>query len=198
MELLCDSAGRKYPFVLGMSLRLQPGGGLVRVGPSPVHGLGVFAARAIPKNTIFTSYPIDLLVLRVTGRGERQPSDPCVVLSRKHANCEVDAHKRLREQYSDYALEAAEDVTVYADSATHTPGACGHLINDPGAPLGANCVECPVGGGVMIGMLTLREVTEGEELLMHYGEAYWRTRAGKTRLCPGTPEARGETHADVS
>ena len=135
VELLCDSAGRKHPLVLGMSLRLQPGGGLVRVGPSPVHGLGVFAAKAIPKHMIFTSYPIDLLVLRVADHSERRPSDPCVVLSREHANHEVDAHKRLREQHSDYALEMAEDVTVYARPATHTPSACGHLI--------INRRECP-------------------------------------------------------
>ena len=40
----------------------------------------------------------------------------------------------------------------------------------------ANCVECPIGGGALIGILTLRDVRAGEELLMDYGERYWQER----------------------
>jgi hypothetical protein len=185
MGLITDSAIHKYFFVLGLSMNLRAGGDLARVGPSPVHGLGVFAAADTPKHTCFTAYPTDLLELWgdvATGHSERQPSEPRVaaLFSRKHANHEVDANKRLRQRLSDYGLEMC-GVTVYGDPATHSPGACGHMINDPrGAASEANCVECPIGGGALIGILTLRMVRKGEELLLDYGEAYWRVRGRHT------------------
>ena len=52
------------------------------------------------------------------------------------------------------------------------------MINDPrGTSAEANCVECPIGGGALIGILTLRDVREGEKLLMDYGERYWQERS---------------------
>merc|ERR1711978_72349 len=64
---MIGDACRKYFYILAMSLKLQPGGNLVRVAPSKVHGLGVFAVRDIRKHTCFTAYPIDLLVLHEGG-----------------------------------------------------------------------------------------------------------------------------------
>ena len=52
------------------------------------------------------------------------------------------------------------------------------MINDPrGTGVEANSVECPIAGGALIGILTLRDVREGEELLMDYGERYWQARS---------------------
>ena len=174
-EMISDSC-RKYFYILAMSLKLQPGDNLVRVAPSRVHGLGIFAARDIRKPRCFTAYPIDLLVLH---EGGPEPGlRPLVVFSRKHRNSAAEAHKRLKKQLIDYGLDIAPRVTVYADPATHSPGHCGHMINDPrGAGVEANCVECPIGGGALIGILTLRDVREGEELLMDYGERYWQARS---------------------
>ena len=53
-EKMISDVRRKYFYILAMSLKLQPGGNLVRVAPSRVHGLGVFAARDIRKHTCFT------------------------------------------------------------------------------------------------------------------------------------------------
>ena len=51
------------------------------------------------------------------------------------------------------------------------------MINDPrGTASEANCVECPIGGGALVGILTLRMVRTGEELFLNYGEPYWRAR----------------------
>ena len=98
------------------------------------------------------------------------------LFSRKHANRDVDANRRLRELLSDYGLEVC-GVTVYGDPATYSPGACGHMINDPrGTASEANCVECPIGRGALVGILPLRMVRKGEALLSNYGEPYWRTR----------------------
>ena len=169
-----SDARRKYFFALAMSLKLHPGNNFVRVGPSEVHGMGVFATEDIPKHTCFTAYPIDLLALR------QKASGACysVMFSRRHEHSDVKAHKRLQQQLLDYALDIAPCVTVYADPATHSPGFCGHMINDPrGTASSANCVECPIGGGALIGILSLRTVRKGEELLMNYGKGYWQARS---------------------
>ena len=51
------------------------------------------------------------------------------------------------------------------------------MINDPrGTASEANCVECPIGGGALVAILTLRMVRAGEELFLNYGEPYWRAR----------------------
>ena len=42
-----------------------------------------------------------------------------------------------------------------------------------GTSVEANCVECPIGGGALIGILTLHDVRKGDELLMDYGERYF-------------------------
>ena len=89
----------------------------------------------------------------------------------------AEAHKRLKQRLFDHGLDIAPRVTVYADPATHSPGFCGHMINDPrGTGAEANCVECSIGGGALVGILTLRDVREGEELLMDYGKRYWQER----------------------
>ena len=73
----------------------------------------------------------------------------------------------MREVLWDYGLEMC-GVTVYGDPASHSPGACGHMINDPrGTTSEANCVVCPLGGGALVGIVTLREVSKGEELFMN-------------------------------
>ena len=84
------------------------------------------------------------------------------------------------KRLSDYGLEMC-GVTVYGDPATYSPGACGHMINDPrGTASGANCVESPIGRGALIGILSLRMVRKDEELLLNYGEPYWRPRGRNT------------------
>ena len=79
-----SDADQKYSYILAMSMKLQPGGNLVRVAPSSVHGLGVFAAADIPKHARCTAYPIDMRVLH------EEASQPglcaAVVFSRQHRN----------------------------------------------------------------------------------------------------------------
>ena len=89
LEPIKATAIHKHFFVLGMSMSLELDGDLVRVGPSPVHGLGVFAAADIPKHTCFTAYPMDLLELwedAATRRSERKPGGPraAALFSRMH------------------------------------------------------------------------------------------------------------------
>ena len=137
---MISDARRKYFYILATSLKLQPGGNLVRVAPSKVHGLAVFAARDIVEHTCCTAYPIDLLVLHQVAS---EPGlRPLVVFSRQHRNCEAEAHKRLKKQLFDYGLDIAPGVTVYADPARHSPGFCGHMINDPLGTCVTHCQLC--------------------------------------------------------
>ena len=105
LEPIKATAIHKHFFVLGMSMSLELDGDLVRVGPSPVHGLGVFAAADIPKHTCFTAYPMDLLELwedAATRRSERKlpPKVPsaraAALFSRKHKD--IDRNVRLRKR----------------------------------------------------------------------------------------------------
>ena len=173
---MMSGADRKYFYILAMSMKLEPAGELIRVAPSQVPGLGVFAAEDIPRHTCCTAYPVDLLVLHE--EAAEPGTTPLVVFSRQHRNSEAEAHKRLKKQLVDYGLDIAPGVAVYADPSTHSLGYCGHMINDPrGTGAEANCVECPIGGGALVGILTLRDVREGEELLMDYGEKHWQVRS---------------------
>ena len=105
----------------------------------------------------------------------------------------MEQHEVVASLYTlfDYALDIAPGVAVYADPSQHSPAFCGHMINDPrGTPADANAVECPIGGGALIGILTLRDIAKGEELLMDYGERYWQARSQtgvktKSRDCAG-------------
>ena len=179
MCFVADSVIHKHFFVLGMSMNLQLAGDLVQVCSSPVHGLGVFAVTDIPKHTCFTAYPFHVLELwedAATTHRERQSPRAATIFSRKHTNQDVDANRALKKRLSDYGMEMC-GVTVYGDPAVYSPGACGHMINDPrGTASEANCVECPIGGGALVGILTLRMVRKGEELFLNYGEPYWRAR----------------------
>ena len=54
---------------------------------------------------------------------------------------------------------------------------CGHKINDSlGTTFTPNVAECPLCGGIVVGMLSLRDIDQGEELFMDYGAPYWETR----------------------
>jgi len=168
MRPIASSAISKYFFVLGMSIDIQLGCDLVRVAPSPVEGLGVFAVTDIPKHTCFTAYPSHLLALWEDG--PHADHRVTAIFSRKHANYDVDANRKMRQVLWDYGLEMC-GVTVYGDPASHSPGACGHMINDPrGTTSEANCVVCPLVGGALVGIVTLRQVSKGEELFLNYGE----------------------------
>ena len=88
-----------------MSMSLELDGDLVRVGPSPVHGLGVFAAADIPKHTCFTAYPTDLLELwevAATRRSERKLPRAAAHFSRKHKD--IDRNVRLRTRLKNCGL----------------------------------------------------------------------------------------------
>ena len=68
-------------------------------------------------------------------------------------------------------------VNIYADPESFSAGACGHKINDPlNTTFSANVAECPICGGVVVGMLSLRDINPGEELFMDYGAPYWADR----------------------
>ena len=108
-----------------MSMNLHLAGDLVYTGPSPVHGLGVFAAADMPKHTCFTAYPTDLLELwedaatRCSVPKARSARAPAL-FSRKHED--VEGNVRLRRRLKDNGLELG-GVTLYGDPRTYSPGA---------------------------------------------------------------------------
>merc|ERR1712023_589564 len=112
-----------------MSINLRPCGDLVRVGPSAVHGLGVFANREIRKHICVTAYPSDLMEVIVAEYSE-QKRRISAFFSRAHAHHDTENNRRLKSKLFDYGLDMGS-VSVYGDPAKHSSGACGHMINDP-------------------------------------------------------------------
>ena len=83
----------------------------------------------------------------------------------------------LREAWGDYGLVLPGGVNIYADPESFSASACGHKINDPlNTKFSANVAECPICSGVVVGMLSLRDINPGEELFMDYGAPYWAAR----------------------
>ena len=90
-------------------------------------------------------------------------------------NAQEDAmlmHDLLKE-WARYGLELPGG-TIYGDPLIYSPGACGHKINDSfGLATAPNCIECPLCGGAVVGILTTRAIKTGEEIFMSYGNDYW-------------------------
>ena len=113
LEPMRETVLRKHFFVLGMSMNLHLAGDLVYTGPSPVHGLGVFAAADMPKHTCFTAYPTDLLELwedaatRCSVPKARSARAPAL-FSRKHED--VDGNVRLRRRLKGLFARRPHDV----------------------------------------------------------------------------------------
>ena len=170
--------------ILGIRLNLD----WTRVAPSPVHGQGVFAKKLIPKNTVVTTYPAVIVEFLEDGatlarqRGVDKSTRVMKTLMSHRAATEppekqIEVLRRPRDAWCGYALDLPGGVTIYADPGTFSGSACGHKINDNmGVADAPNVIECPLCGGVVIGILSLRDISEGEELFMSYGSDYWRDR----------------------
>ena len=92
---------------------------------------------------------------------------------RKH----LAALRSLRESWRDYGLELVGGATIYADPGSFSASSCGHKINDSlGTTFTPNVAECHLCGGIVVGMLSLRDIDQGEELFMDYGAPYWEAR----------------------
>ena len=126
-----------------MTTKLPHEGVWVRLGVSPIEGIGVFAIRPIPKGT--DMFANDRVPLTWIGRAELDSSRPS------------DAERAL---YDDFGIRRGDAIGCPANFNNLTPG---WYLNEP--PPG----EAPnVAADSNFAFTALRDIEEGEELTIDY------------------------------
>ena len=167
-----------FPYILALRTAFTVGEDAVYITSSPVHGKGVFAARDLKANELVTTYPVDALRIhanKVSSDYSIGDKKPFIYLYR---DASLSGSHALLE-WDDYKMNSihGESIAFYGNPARYSANACGHLLNDPiGTDRDANCMECPLVGGVVTAICVVRPVQKGHELLMGYGESYWSDR----------------------
>jgi hypothetical protein len=124
-------------------VKLPHEGVYVRLGLSPVHGIGVFAIRPIPAGTdIFAN---DCVPLIWVGKAELERSDP------------TPAERSL---YHDFGIDRGDRIGCPANFHNLTPG---WYLNEPVAGAEANVESTD-----RLAFIARRDIAEGEELTIHY------------------------------
>jgi len=169
--------GAAFPYAVALKTGLTLGGQLapVRVAPSTIQGKGVFATRDIHAHELVTTYPVDALRIEM----DLHPPMRDGLSGFGHFYRDDDFNGApVAESWDAYKMAAVTDgIDFYGNPHVHPPSACGHILNDPqGSGRAANCVECYLAGGAVIGILATENITTGSELLMEYGAKYWKNR----------------------
>ena len=173
--LFCD----KFKMNLGLS---DPP---VRVAPSRIHGSGVYATRDLKPNELVTAYPVDAVRILM----DHAPLPESVeerIFAYIYNDPVFGNGNKAHESWDDYKMngfgtgfgsDGTPAVVFYGNPAIHSPKMCGHMINDPrGTGCESNCIECPLVGGAITAILITSPVKAGDELLMGYGQPYWKKR----------------------
>jgi len=123
----------------------------VHIAPSPIHGLGVFASQIIPPNTLVGQYQGELINRRKFWRRYPRGWGRYVVA--------------LPDPWDGMFMDAR-------DQPSHDN--IGRYVNDArNTEWDNNCRFAMDAGGKSMFIETLREISEGEELLVDYGDDYW-------------------------
>ena len=147
---------------------------ICHVGTSPIHGKGVFASRDIKEGELVTLYPATIVgIQRVEGMQ--------TLMNGRYDD-------KLNKYFSVIcpALFIGFDAEVkimpsLEDVEDPKPGLLGHMINsattsrlvrkadyDPNI----NVELAPIMSGIVLGIVAIRPISKGSELLMHYGEHF--------------------------
>lgn len=152
----------------------------VSVKPSPLHGNGVFARRAIKKGHIVTMYPCHAFSFAVEGTGTLWAMGSGETMLHTTAS-----------MLAGYSAEIEPTrIAIAGDPDKYTNDACGHLINDGSCILKKdfgvdellryvnestrkqNCHFIPLGGAALA-VVASRDIKAGEEVLAAYGAGFW-------------------------
>jgi hypothetical protein len=126
-----------------LTAKLPHEGVYVRLGLSPIHGIGVFAIRPIPRGTdIFAN-----------------DSVPLVWVSRAELD-EADLTPAQRALYHDFGINRGGEIGCPANFHNLTPG---WYLNQPAAGEPAN-----VRSDSRLSFFAVRDIAEGEELSIDY------------------------------
>ena len=162
----------------------------VRVAPSPIAGVGVFATSPLAKGELVTCYPGDAVTYMLPDSAARDTKGVIWGLhvpdQLRHLTPEMDAYAlRCGERYGVIGLRALDDNPAYV----------GHLVNDAArmrlrsfdsaeeymaesmALANAGHVDLE---GCHTATIATKAIAEGEEVLVSYGPNYWRSKQRRT------------------
>lgn len=154
-----ETLSEKFPYILNVILNVNIKLDWVDTAPSPVHGIGVFAKKFIPRHTIVTTYPAHILELlsddateerkRAMLQPEKEVQKMLMAQNPHHDWSKKAIHEvqRLRYCWEDYGLDVLGGCSIFADPEVYSSEACGHKINDAigtGAMPNGGVVGCRV------------------------------------------------------
>ena len=163
-------SNKMVPFFMNMKLRwtLDRREEFVRVGPSQVHGNGVFCKKHMEPGAVLTMYPVDVVIF----------NDKEIIHMVDGGGTTYDQSMAATRRTLDYLIIAPEkNWCAGGDPLHHDPFRCGHLINDArGTEHQNNCTFQMILDGIMVCITATKEISPGEELFMSYGDSYWDAR----------------------
>ena len=161
----------------------------VRVGPSGIHGDGLFASRDIEAGDLITFFPGDALLVWEDGNRE---GDFMIFFGAHIPQSERDAKEISQHRVKQYELYSSAEISAVGDPARRDePAYLGHLAND-----GSTCAsptdketyrrdstraanaEPVLIESCHFALVATRSIQTDEEILFCYGEGYWLARAG--------------------
>lgn len=176
-------------------------GTCVQAGPSPLHGIGVFAAQDIPEGELVVLHPVDRILQQLSGGKVAgaladdvdaeyfRPSDPGI--SSEELSYRQIAYRKI---YSHIDPQRPERFFLDANPLKpDTPAWLGHRIND-GAILAPGATDEEVKAYYtasaatrnivtvalcvpLLGFVTTKPIPAGAELTTTYGHTYWMQSA---------------------
>ena len=187
-----DASNNKFNFedpILGRAVILNtrlplPKLNKVHVGPSKIHGQGVFASRDIVLGEVITLYPGDFV--NVMYPTSVPKINNCLVLRGDHlpedATHPPGATSYVRRCDSLYSIAGHPE-------CTQDPAYLGHMINDGAMShrpedraiyesvscIKSNCdlINVPPHQPFFVAVVAMKSIRAGEEILTHYGYEHW-------------------------
>lgn len=163
----------------------------VRVGPSVLHGNGVFATRDIAAEELITLYPGDALLYWADG-DRRQLRDISVFFGSHVPQAARKPERVVSWSAREYEVSTSATTSIVGDPSLSTdPAYLAHLCNDGAAFLTSSGAEradylrvsTKAMNAYFIGIegchfatIAHRPIKTGEEILVSYGEGYWLSR----------------------
>lgn len=184
-----------YEAMLSMLMHQQDTDVRCRVGPSPLHGSGLFAVRDIARGEVITHYPAHGFVLSNTGRPLSEPGERLIMGSSVQESPHAVEHKDLRQPTEferhtyNFRVTPMLDIIGYPDMVdSHLLLA--HMANDAvttsdtvhnsaseirytHAALATNNAMVDEKNPGIVAMYATKPIRAGEEITISYGYGYW-------------------------
>lgn len=161
---------------------------LVEIRPSSVHGRGVFAKKDIPKGTLVTFYPGDMVEHLEKSKVAGDKTEYAVTTTSDSLTKKASTTEGMN-YLTRYKVTVSKDYAIIGDPENISdPTYLGHMINDAArshnpddmiiylvvAASKMNVAIMPI-EDCHVGVVALRDIKRHEELFFPYGPDYWKS-----------------------